>query len=259
MLSPEKYYTFRVSAGRFWKIYLPLTLFIALAAAAAGFYAVDSIIMPRVVGNERDVVEVPAVLGLPIEEAREKFFAAGLLTEIRSRDYDNKVLEEAVVTQVPEPGSKVKKGRRISVVVSKGREFSVVPDVTDMTERQVRMELKKRGFQIGEVKKTFNDKHSAETVIELFPQSGSTISRDMKIDIVMSKGPKPTSVEMPNIVGENIDGARKKLVENDLNMGKINYRNDRSLLPGTVISQSVYPGENVPLQTSVDITVSVIQ
>jgi eukaryotic-like serine/threonine-protein kinase len=259
MQSPNKYYTFSVPAGRFWKVYLPVALFIAIAGAAAGFYAVDSIIMPRVVGNERDVVEVPAALGLPIEEAREKFFAAGLLTEIRGRDYDNKVQEEAVVTQVPEPGSKVKKGRRISVVVSKGREFSVIPDVKDMTERQVRMELKKRGFQVGEVKKSFNDKHPAETVIELFPQSGSNVSRDMKVDIVISKGPKPTSAEMPNIVGENIDGARKKLGQIGLNMGKINYRNNRSLLPGTVISQSISPGENIPLETSVDMTVSVMQ
>jgi beta-lactam-binding protein with PASTA domain len=64
---------------------------------------------------------------------------------------------------------------------------------------------------------------------------------------------------MPNIVGENLAGAREKLEESGLNVGKINYRNDPSLLPGTVISQSVSPGENVPLETSVDITVSLIQ
>jgi len=259
MNSSKRHYTVSVPVGLFWKFCLPLAVFITLLAAVAGVFFVDVFVMPRVVGNERDVVEVPGVLGLPQEEAREKFFAAGLLTEIRSRDYDNKALEDAIIAQIPEPGSKVKKGRRISVVVSKGKEFSVIPDIKNMTERQARMELKNRGFSIGEIKKAFHNKQPAETVVDAFPECGSTISRDMKVDITISKGQKPTSAEMPNIVGENLAGAREKLEESGLNVGKINYRNDPSLLPGTVISQSVSPGENVPLETSVDITVSLIQ
>ena len=259
MQPSKRHYTFSIPVGLFWKFCLPMAIIITLLAAVAGVFFIDVFVMPRVVGNERDVVEVPGVLGLPLEEAREKFFATGLLTEIRSRDYDNKVLEDAVIAQIPEPGSKVKKGRRISVVVSKGKEFAVIPDIKNMTERQARMELKNRGFLIGEIKKVFHSKQSAETVVDAFPQSGSTISRDMKVDIIISKGQKPTSAEMPNIVGENLAGARQKLEESGLNVGKINYRNDASLLPGTVISQSVSPGESVPLETSVDITVSLIQ
>jgi len=255
----KRNYTISVPAGVFWKLYLPAAILISILGAVAGVFFVDVFVMPRVVGTERDVVEVPGVLGLSLEQAREKFYAANLLTEIRSRDYDSKVPEDAIITQIPESGSKVKKGRRISVVVSKGREFSVIPDVKNMTERQARMELKKRGFMLGEVKKTFHDKQPAETVVDAFPQSGSTISRDMKVDLIISKGQKPTSAEMPNIVGENLAEARKKLGESGLNVGRINYRNDPSLLPGTVISQSISPGESVPLETSVDMTVSVIQ
>jgi beta-lactam-binding protein with PASTA domain len=196
---------------------------------------------------------------MPLEDAREKFFAAVLLTEIRSRDFDNIIPEDAVVVQVPEAGARVKKGRRISVVVSKGKEFAVIPDIINMTERQARMELKNRGFIAGEVKKAFHNKQQPETVSEVFPKCGTTISRDMKVDFIISKGPRPTSAEMPNIVGENLAGARKILEDAGLNTGKISYRNYPSLLPGTVISQSVSPGENVPLETSVDMTVSVIQ
>jgi beta-lactam-binding protein with PASTA domain len=41
--------------------------------------------MPGVVGVNRDIVEVPDVVGMEYEAAREKFYKAGLLTEIRSR------------------------------------------------------------------------------------------------------------------------------------------------------------------------------
>jgi beta-lactam-binding protein with PASTA domain len=259
MQREKKYYSFRVPAGLFWKVYLPVLVFGALLAAGGGMFFVDVFVMPRIVGNERDVVEVPVVTGIPMEEAREKFFAAGLLTEVRSRDFDNTTPEDAIVAQMPEAGARVKKGRRISVVVSKGKEFAVIPDIISMTERQARMELKNRGFIIGEVKKAFHNKQPPETVSEVFPKCGTTISRGMNVDFIVSKGPKPTSAEMPNIVGESLAGARKILEETGLKAGKISYRNDHSLLPGTVISQSVYPGENVPFETPVDMTVSVIQ
>jgi eukaryotic-like serine/threonine-protein kinase len=259
MASAKKKYTISIPVGVFWKAFVPLALLLMTGAAVAGFYFIDLFVMPRVVGIERDMVEVPAVQGLSVEQGREKFFAVGLLTEIRSRDFDNKVPEDAIISQVPVSGSKVKKGRRILVVVSKGREFSVVPDVKNMTERQARMELKKRGFLVGDTKKTFDEKQAPETVIDAFPKGGTTISRDMKVDLVLSKGPKPTSAEMPNIVGESLSEAQKKVDESGLKVGKINYRSDASLLPGTVISQSVPPGDNVPLETPVDMTVSVIQ
>jgi eukaryotic-like serine/threonine-protein kinase len=234
-------------------------LLAAILAAFAGITVIDKFVMPRIVGIERDMVEVPAVQGLSLEQGREKFFAVGLLTEIKSREFDTKVPEDAIMGQIPEPGSKVKKGRRISVIISKGKEFSVIPDVKNMTERQAHMELKKHGFLVGETKKTFDEKQAPETVIDAFPRSGTKISRDMKVDLIVSKGPKPTSAEMPNIVGESCAEAQKKIVESGLKVGKMSYRSDPSLLPGTVISQSVSPGENVPLETPVDLTVSVIQ
>ena len=35
--------------------------------------------MPNIVGVDRDIVEVPSVTGLGLEEAREKFFRSGSL------------------------------------------------------------------------------------------------------------------------------------------------------------------------------------
>ena len=249
MAVSKRYYTISIPAGVFWKVYVPAVILFAVVAVFAGFFFIDLIVMPHVVGIERDMVEVPSVQGISLEQGREKLFAIGLLTEIRSRDYDNRVPEDDIINQIPEAGSKVKKGRRISVIISKGREFSVIPNVKNMTERQARLELKKRGFLLGDIKKTFHDKQPAETVIDAFPQGGSTISRDMKVDLILSKGPKPTSAEMPNIVGESLAEAQKKIEESGLHVGRINYRNSPSLLPGTVISQSVSPGEIVLLES----------
>jgi eukaryotic-like serine/threonine-protein kinase len=255
MASTEKKYTISIPVDTFWKVVVP-SLF---AAALLGVVFIDLIVMPGVVGIDRDMKVVPSVAGLSLDQGREKLFATGLLTEIRSREYDKTVPDGNILGQTPGPGEKVKKGRRILVTVSKGKEFTLIPNVKKMTERQARIELKKNGITIGDVKKSFNNENPADAVIDAFPASGTTISRDMKVDLFISKGTKTTSAEMPNIVGESLNEAQKKIEESGLTVGKIGYKNDPSLLPGTVVAQSIYPGENVPLSTSVDMTVSVIQ
>jgi serine/threonine-protein kinase len=255
MASAKKKYTISIPVATFWKAVVPS----AAAAAIAGLLFIDLVVMPRIVGIDRDLKIVPTVAHLPLEEGREKLFRAGLLTEIRSRDYDKTVPEGTILSQDPGPGEKVKKGRRILVIVSKGKEFTAVPNVRKLTERQARIELKKSGITLGTVRKTFHDEIPPDAVIEASPSGGTTISRDMKVDLLVSRGAKPTSAEMPNIVGESLNEARKKIEESGLVAGKISYKNDASLLPGTVVSQSVSPGENVPLSTSVDMTVSVVQ
>jgi len=105
----------------------------------------------------------------------------------------------------------------------------------------------------------WDEKHGKDLVIGTYPANRTTISRDMKVDLIISKGPKPTSAEMPNIVGETIADAKKKLEECGLKLGTTTYKNDHSLLPGTVISQSIPPGENVPFEKAVSVTVSIIR
>ena len=87
----KKNYTISISSSRLWKIYLPGLLFVSMLGVLFGFFLVDRVIMPNIVGVDRDIVEVPSVTGLGLEEAREKFFGVGLLTEIRSREYDSNI------------------------------------------------------------------------------------------------------------------------------------------------------------------------
>ncbi|MBN1128932.1 MAG: PASTA domain-containing protein [Chitinispirillaceae bacterium] len=258
-MNPQKRYTISVPVRSFWLIYVPVALGISVAALIGGIVFADSVVMPRIVGIDRGIVVVPEIAGLPFEQGRETLFKAGLLTEIKSREYHSTLPVNSIISQVPDAGTKVKKSRRVLVVLSKGEEFAVVPDLMNMTERQARSELNKFGFQVGEIIRTWDDRHDRDLVVRTEPFNRTTISRDMKVNIVLSKGPKPTSAEMPNIVGEPIAEAKKKLVMSGLKIGKTLYKNDHSLLPGTVISQSIPPGDDVPLGSAVAITVSVIR
>ena len=255
----KKSYTISIPVGTFWKIVFPGFVVACMLGILGGMYVIDRVIMPNVVGVNRDIVEVPSITGLSYEKARQKLYEAGLLTEIRSKEYDNTVPVDGVISQFPEPESKVKKGRKIAVVVSKGNEVAVIPDVRNLSERQARIEMKKQGISIGKIKKVYSEDKPADVVVDAFPQSGTTISREMEVDLILSKGPKPTHAEVPNLVGESLAEAKKKIVESNLTVGKLSYQNNPSLLPGTIISQSAAPGSRIPLESSINLVVSIIR
>lgn len=254
-----KNFTINIPAKTFWKIIVPGTLLLCILGAISGVLIVDRVVMPQIVGVKRDIVEVPKVVGMDLEKARDVLYKTGLLTEIKTKDYDNEIPPQAIISQFPESGEKVKKGRKIAVVISKGKEIAVIPDVKGLSERQARIELKKNGFTLGNVKKMYSEDKAVDMVIDAFPHSGTTISREMEVDLYVSKGPRPTHAEAPNLVGESIGSAKKKIEESGLTVGKIEYQNNPSLLPGTVISQSVAPGSKVPLESKVGLVVSVIR
>lgn len=251
-------YTISIPVKTFWKKVVPFTILLIIVSSIGGIIIVDKFIMPRIVGIHRDIVSVPNVIGKQYEDAREAFYKVGLLTELKGKEYDDSIPENHVITQDPKPSSRVKKGRKIAVVVSKGKEVAMIPNVRNVSEKQARILLKNAGFTIGKVNKIYSEEKPVDVVIDAFPASGTLTSREILVDLYVSKGPKPTSVEMPNLVGESLNTAKKLLAESGLSLGKISYQNNPSLLPGTVISQSVAPGSNVKFDSKIDLVVSVI-
>ncbi len=72
----------------------------------------------------------------------------------------------------------------------------------------------------------------------------------MPIDLIISDGVKPTHADMPNLIGESLLDAKKKIEDAGLKLGKLEYKTNTTLSPGTVVSQSVPPGSSVPLESS---------
>jgi serine/threonine-protein kinase len=79
----------------------------------------------------------------------------------------------------------------------------------------------------------------------------------MPLDIIISDGPKPTHATVPNLVGESLVDAKQKIEASGLVLGTLDDKNNTAVAPGTVLSQSVPPGSSLPLQSKINIIVSV--
>jgi serine/threonine-protein kinase len=255
----KKNYSISVPAVVFWKVIVPLAVVLAIAGGALGILIVDKLVMPGIVHSDRQDVIVPSLVKQPWEKARQSLFDIGLRLKIRERQYNEKIPNDEIISQQPSPDDKVKRGRMVVVVVSKGPETGMVPELRKLTERKAVTELRKQGFLVGKKKHDYSDSLDKDMVVQMFPSPGSKVSREMPIDLVISDGARPTHADMPNLIGESLLDAKKKIEDSDLKLGTIGYKNNGTLSPGTVMSQSVSPGSSVPLGAAVDIVVSVIK
>ena len=97
-------------------------LIIWLAALSAVFFLVDLSIMPAVAGRFSKTITVPSVIGMDPEPAQETLRAHNLQFSVDTlSDFSRTVPRGRILSQRPDSGSVVKSGRRVWVILSRGR------------------------------------------------------------------------------------------------------------------------------------------
>jgi beta-lactam-binding protein with PASTA domain len=163
------------------------------------------------------LVAVPRVVGLPLQEAVDRLEGADL--EVRSRSVFSQQPRGEVVRQVPEPGEEVKPGTAVRLDVSKGPQRVPVPDVVGLGEDDAVAALRRAGFDA----RAFGvpSEGPAGTVVAQNPPGGAQAASGDSVRINVSEGrasappaqpqPKPKSVTMPNVVGQRLRNAQRRL------------------------------------------------
>jgi serine/threonine-protein kinase len=253
----KKNYTISIPRSTFWKIVLPAAVCVMAVGGLSGVFFVDRIVMPRVVGiSDRGIIDVPDLVGVPWEEARQKLYAVGLRLQVSSREYNDTLERGKIISQQPEPGASVKKGRQVCAIVSDGGEVAEIPQVYNLTERAARRKMRKAGFNNVIIHKEYDERKAQDLVIGTVPPSGVRTSRELPIQVRVSKGPRPTHATVPNVIGEMLSDAKAQIEEHNLSVGKIEYRQNSGARSGTIVLQSLSPGKSVPLESSINLVVA---
>ncbi|MDN6332270.1 MAG: PASTA domain-containing protein, partial [Micrococcaceae bacterium] len=154
------------------------------------------------------------------------------------KEYDESIAAGQVVSQKPKPESKVRRGTKVSYVVSRGRAPVKVPDVTGRTEKDAKATLKDAGLEPEVSGKEFDKKVDKGIVISQEPSSGKA-KRGTTVTFAVSKGPR--MVEVPKVRGKQLEKAEKILkdagFEVEINEGSF------GIIFGTVATQDPSSGE----------------
>ncbi|MEU1279051.1 Stk1 family PASTA domain-containing Ser/Thr kinase [Streptomyces sp. NPDC005805] len=154
------------------------------------------------------IVEVPAVAGKPLAEAREALRKAGLAPGVVTREFDETVQQGSVIRTDPEAGSNRSPDSAVSLVVSRGAPVEV-PDVTGDTEADARAELEAAGLEVRIAPERVHAPSEAGAVARQSAPAGKQLAAGDTVTLTLSKGPR--MVQVPDVVGDTEEEATAKL------------------------------------------------
>lgn len=139
-----------------------------------------------------DTVTVPDLSGMTEEAAMNILKDLGLEGLVGSRQPSDTVPVDCIISQNPAKGLKVETGTQISFTVSTGVATVNVPALAGLTQSAARSTLVNAGLVLGNVSEEYSDEAKG-TVIRQSAAEGSSIEKGSSVDIVLSRGPDPSS------------------------------------------------------------------
>ena len=219
---------------------------------------VDRAIMPALVHGGREYL-LPDITNLSLKEAEAILQKEDLSLQVLAEEYNPLTPTGIILSQSPAPQAKVKKGRIVKVVVSKGEKIVLVPDLKGVSLRQAEIMLYEQGLKVGEINWTPSDSFPENVVVESSPSFGLSVPLGMSVNLEVSLGISPDTVMIPDLVGKSLEEARNILKEFGLEIGEIRYETKDYLPPETVLEHFPQEGAEVKKGTKVNLKVSTVE
>lgn len=233
---------------------LVVLLFIIAAFFGGGMILVDQLVMPAYTSLGAEV-ELPDIVGKDFYEAKQQLEALDLILERIEENFHSVIEEGRIIEQTPPAFSKVKKGRTVGVMVSRGPEEIIIPDLTRLTQDQARAKLLEFGLILGRID-TRPDDTPEGTVIDQRPAPNVKSLRNTRVDLTVSSGPVTMTVLIPRLLNQGLNSALDTI--RDMN-GRvwIEWVEDDSQVMMTIIEQSPEPGLEVEGSPVFDLKVAI--
>ncbi|MCJ7577972.1 MAG: PASTA domain-containing protein, partial [candidate division Zixibacteria bacterium] len=183
---------------------------------------VDRVIMPALVHSGKEHL-LPDITNLSLKEAEEILQKRDLSLKILAEEYNPSKPPGIILSQSPNPQTKVKKGRIVKVVVSKGEKIVQVPNLKGVSLRQAELMLGEEGLEVGEINWIPSDSLPENVVVNSSPSYGLSVPLGMSVNFKVSLGASPDTVMMPNLAGKSLEEAKNILKELSLEIGETRY------------------------------------
>ncbi len=237
-----KHSTRRVAVKRKRKPLRFVLLLASLAAIGALWYTFTG-----------SYVHMPNVVGQSSDTAVSTLNDLGLSAKI-TKEFSEDVPKGIVIRTKPSPDTKARKGKAVSVYVSKGQERYLIPtDVVGKNPTDVQAQLEALTLTVAATRQDYSDTVKVGSVITTDPAGGARVKRGADVTIIISKGPAP--VVIPPISGLDLKVATTQLAALGLKISVTEQLFDDSAA-GSILQVDPLPGQTVPKGSTVRVTVS---
>jgi len=207
-------------------------------------------------------VPVPKVKGLTIEEAMSVLKEQGFDYQIDSVYQD--ATPGTIVDQDPDPGTLVKESRKIYLtMVSRMAPPTGLPNLEQMPFITAEATLKSYGLKLGDT--TYVPDIARDMVLAVkfggqVVRPGVKLPKGSKIDLVLGNGEGAAEIDIPDLIGQDLDAAKFALNQSGLKLGIVMRQGAVTDTSNAyVIDQSpkrVDTLSKVPAGTRINVTIS---
>jgi eukaryotic-like serine/threonine-protein kinase len=198
--------------------------------------------------NNPDTVEVPLVVGLSEEDARNQLANNQLTVEVKKVNGDEEGKGQ-VTAQDPLENTVVPVNSKVTITVNDGPKTATIPkDLVGQDRKDAEAALKDLGFTNVQSNKAKSEKSNTQPgeVINISPKEGETVPLDTKIVIKYATGKS----EVPDF--EGVSRAAAVRIAHNAGFDDPAFVERQSSQPaGTVIAQNPQAGANVDRDTTI--------
>ena len=215
--------------------------------------------------NDITTVPVPNLIGQVYEELDPSRYENFTIT-FGDFDYSDEYEFGEIIDQTPKSGDQVALGTEIKVWVSMGKEQADLPKIEDLKNMTEKAAMDYLAVLNGDPLKaelvplvrTENSEDVEEgKVTRTEPAAGEQLVRGQTVTIYISTGPEQVLKGVPNVVGSEIAGALKIMVENGFE--NTTSKEEDSMEPkGEVLRIEDAQGNKVQPNTRLDVTTDLI-
>ncbi|MDQ3989760.1 MAG: Stk1 family PASTA domain-containing Ser/Thr kinase [Actinomycetota bacterium] len=221
---------------------------------AVGLLTLLLLLFTNLFGGGPPQVAVPPVVGEPFEVARVALDRAGF--QVDREDVPSSVdMVDQVVSTNPVAGVQADRGSTVMVRVGSGPAEVEVPNLNGLTPEEARRALDEVGLALSgnpAEQRVVEDENQVGRVVASDPPAGRVVAVDTPV--VITLGVAPELVNVPNVVGSNVEQARSNIEGADL---QVQIQEVDSAEPqGQVVDQDPDGGIEVEAGSTVTLSVS---
>jgi beta-lactam-binding protein with PASTA domain len=190
-------------------------------------------------------VEVPKLVGLAPEEAQAAANESGLVVQVESRFYSADVPEGRVVSQLPPPGTQVRRGYRVRLAVSLGPQRGSVPNVVGQSRRAAEINIARRGLELGTVAVAQLPGLPPGQVVAQSPPPQAEGATSPKISLLVTVPEEEQAFVMPDLVGRQLPQVSEMLQRAGLRIGSLMEVDAPDAAAGIVLRQYPPAGQKI--------------